>query len=220
MSAAGIAGTGYQTPARGNGHYNVLDFIITQFLATVRGAALVQVKACTNTNDLSPIGTVDVQPLVNQLDGASNAVPHGVIPKLPYCRLQGGINGIICDPAVGDIGIAVFADRDGSNVKKTKAQANPGSFRRNDWADGVYIFTVISSAAPTQYVQFTADGMNIADKNGNKIITSASGWSWTDANGNVLVSGSAGLTYNGKNIGDTHMHSGVSTGSGDTGPPV
>lgn len=227
MSSGGIAGTGYQTPSKGNGHFNALDFIISQYLATVRGAAIVQVKACTNTNDLSPIGTVDVQPLVNQLDGASNAVPHGTIPKLPYCRVQGGINGIICDPAVGDIGIAVFADRDISNVKKTKAQANPGSYRRNDWADGVYLFTVISSAPPQQYVQFTADGINITDKNGNTIVTNSDGITINgvlfDQSGNMsgvgTLDASGEGTYNGHTVG-AHQHAGGTIGSGETDPPT
>jgi hypothetical protein len=37
--------------------------------------------------------------------------------------------------------------------------------------------------------------------------------------GNFAFVGSS-LTHNGKNIGSTHAHSGVTTGGGDTGAPV
>lgn len=40
----------------------------------------------------------------------------------------------------------------------------------------------------------------------------------TNVNGNVSTTGT--LTNNGKNVGSTHKHSGVSTGSGQTGNPV
>ena len=34
-----------------------------------------------------------------------------VIHNVPYMRIQGGANGIILDPAIGDIGIATVCDR-------------------------------------------------------------------------------------------------------------
>jgi hypothetical protein len=37
-------------------------------------------------------------------------------------------------------------------------------------------------------------------------------------NGNIATTGT--ITNNGKNIGSTHEHSGVTTGSGNTGAPI
>ena len=116
--------------------------------------------ACTNEGDLSPVGFVDIMPLVNQIDGKGNPTPHVTIYNIPYLRLQGGTNALILDPQVGDIGIAVFASRDISKIKSTKAQANPGSGRSYDFADGLYLGGVLN-AVPQQYVRFSSSGIEI-----------------------------------------------------------
>jgi hypothetical protein len=124
---------------------------------------------------------VDVMPLVSQVDGNNNTQRHGVVYGLPYFRIQGGANAVICDPVVGDIGYVVVSDRDISSVKSNAAkitgsanpsssnQVTPGSSRRNDLADGVYVGGILN-ATPKQYIQFTATGITIADMNGNQII--------------------------------------------------
>jgi hypothetical protein len=83
---------------------------------------------------------------------------------LPYLRVQGGANAIIIDPQPGDIGIAVFASRDITNVKSTKAQANPGSFRTHDFSDGMYIGGLLNGV-PTQYIKFSDTGIEIVSPN-------------------------------------------------------
>jgi hypothetical protein len=67
------------------------------------------------------------------------------------------------------------ADRDISSVKATMGQANPGSARQYDFADGVYIGGLLGSTPPTQYVAFTETGIQIEDSNGNSIQTSPTG---------------------------------------------
>lgn len=107
--------------------YNRIYFAISQAIAKVQTATLVQIMAVTNAGEVDPVGFVDIMPLVNQVDGNGNPTPHVTIYNIPYLRIQGGTNAIIIDPQVGDIGIAVFTSRDISKVKSTKAQANPGS---------------------------------------------------------------------------------------------
>src|SRR5258706_5711696 len=99
---------------------------------------MVKVKGCTNAGGTTPDGFDDLLPLVNQVEGAGNAEPHGTIYHCPYFRLQGGANAIVIDPQVGDIGWAGFADRDISSVIANKGKANPGSRRMFDMADAVY----------------------------------------------------------------------------------
>lgn len=140
--------------------YNAQAFLIWQILRSISGARLVKVMSVTNAGDVSPVGFVDVQPLVNQLDGWNNAVAHGTVYHLPYFRLQGGTNAVIIDPQVGDIGVAVIEDRDISSVKANKGQANPGSKRIFDLADGLYMGGFLNGK-PVQYVQFSAAGINI-----------------------------------------------------------
>ena len=150
------------------GVYNNLRFVIAQALSLVQTSTIVKVIACSNDGDVSPVGTVDVQILVNQVNGQMVGTPHLTMYGLPYLRIQGGANAIIMDPQPGDIGIAIFASRDITKVKATKAEANPGSFRTHDFADGMYLGGLLN-AAPSQYVQFTSSGINVVSSNEVKI---------------------------------------------------
>ena len=149
---------GAASQATGGDNTNLQAFLIWQILRSISGAKLVKVMAVTNNGGVSPVGFVDVQPLVNQLDGWNNATPHGTVYHLPYFRLQGGTNAVIIDPQVGDIGVAVVEDRDISSVKATTAQANPGSKRIFDIADGLYMGGFLNGA-PTQYIQSSSTGI-------------------------------------------------------------
>jgi hypothetical protein len=151
---------GTRQPEDSSSEYNAMLFVVRQALANCNHVALVQVQAVTSAGELAPAGRVDVLPLVNQLDGQGNAVPHGLLNDLVYLRLQGGANAVIMDPAVGDIGIAVFADRDISAVTATSAQANPGSARQFSMSDGIYLGGVLSST-PEQFVRFSDEGIEI-----------------------------------------------------------
>ena len=110
--------TGVQQPGDGAGDFGAISFLIRQILSRFNTATLVKVVSCTNAGGVSPVGMVDVQPLINQMDGAGNGIDQGVLHNLPYLRIQGGSNAIIIEPQPGDIGIAVFASRDISKVKK------------------------------------------------------------------------------------------------------
>lgn len=218
---------GTKKPTDGSSEYNALRFLMQSMLATLRTATLVRIVSCTNGGGLSPVGFVDVQPLVNQLDGFGNAVPHVTVYRLPYLRIQGGANAVIIDPQPGDIGVAVFADRDISSVKATKAQANPGSARMFDMADGMYVGGMLNGT-PAQYVQFTDGGINVVSP--AKITLSAP---VIELDGQ-LVQGQGGhggdavlqgpvtvvedLTAAGVSV-STHTHGGVQPGSSNTAEP-
>jgi len=195
---------GYQGAAdanSGQGDYNSTVFVVEQVLSRVNTATLVKIVSVTNSGGLSPVGFVDVQPLVNQVDGADNATFHGVVHSLPYCRIQGGGNAIILDPQPGDIGIAIFADHDLSNINATKAQANPGSGRRFSMSDGLYIGGVLNGV-PSQYVQFNASGITIVTPNnvvvhaGGNVTATASGSLTATAGTTATITAPSGLTIN------------------------
>lgn len=202
---------GAQDIFSGAGEYNAMLFQIQAVLAGRNQSALVQIVAVTNSGGLSPVGFVDVLPLVNQLDGNGNMMPHDVVHNLPYFRIQGGTDAVIIDPKIGDIGCAVFADRDISSVKATKKQANPGSHRRADMADGMY-FGGFLNGAPTQYVRFSSAGINIVSPTAVTIsaptINSSGTWTHTGS----IING-------GKHIDSTHTHGGVATGGSNTATP-
>ena len=142
------------------GEFDRIAFMVQQALGKMQTATLVRVESCTNEGGVTPVGLVDVTPLLTQLDAQGNPTPHVTIHNVPYFRLQGGANGIIIDPVAGDIGVCVFASRDISKVKSTKKQANPGSFRQYSFSDGMYLGGMLNGT-PTQYIQFSAAGIRI-----------------------------------------------------------
>lgn len=220
-----------------------MDFIIRNALSGLRTAMPVKVIAVTNTGGVSPIGSVDVQPLVSAVDGNNVLWDHGIIHNVPYMRIQGGANGIILDPVVGDIGIATVCDRDISTVKNTQAISAPGSNRKNDMSDMVYLMTILG-AAPTQYIQFNSSGITILSPTKvtinapnvevdastactinspsivlNGAVSQGSGSYAGNATfgGSMTVTGD--VTAEGTSV-HTHKHGGVQTGGGQTGVPV
>lgn len=229
---------GQKKPNDSTGEYNAQLFLIRQVLDTRNHVAVVKVVAVNAPLGLALAGTVDVQPLVNQLDGQGNAVPHGVINNLPYFRAQGGANAVIIDPEVGDLGVAVICDRDTSAVQETKGAANPGSKRRNDWADGIY-FGGLLNGIPEQYMLFQASGIKIFSP--TKILLESqeielkapvvkinASSSTTITTPTLQLNGSMTATGNittpnvifagGKSLA-AHTHGGVQTGGGTTGGP-
>lgn len=241
-------------PKNGQSQNNRLTYIIQGLLTRVRTCMPVQVVACTNDGGVSPVGTVTIKPLVGQVDGDGNVIDHGQLYNVPYLRIQGGANGVILDPEPGDIGLAAFCDRDISVVKKSGAAGPPGSRRRHDMSDAVYIGTIIG-AAPAQYVRFHAGGIVIHSPTKVRIeapvveVAAATSCTVTTpvatvnastsatvttptlnlSATNILSSGSwdhsGSFTATGAVIGQgtnlhTHIHSGVSTGGGNTGQPV
>ena len=220
MAADEQAFTGLADLKDANGEWNRLQFAIRSVMNKMVTSSLVLVKAVGD-------GTVDVQPMVAQVDGAGNAVPHGTVHNLPVWQLQGGASAVIVKPVVGDIGLAVFTSTDSSGVKRSKAPTTPGSARRFDWADGIYLGGVLN-AVPTQFLQMDETGVTITAGDGLPVTINAPGGlnivaPTTAIAGDVTVTGDLttgpGSTFNGKSF-DTHTHGGVTTGGGTSGPPV
>ena len=196
--------------------FGALSFLINQTMNGRNFAQLVKIIKVINAGELTTTGFVDVMPLVNQLDGQDNAVPHGVVYNLPYFRVQGGANAVIIDPQVGDIGLAVFADRDISAVKASKAQANPGSMRRGSYADGLYLGGFLNGA-PSQVVRFTSDGIHVTSPTAVHIVapTINSDGDWRHT-GKIMAS--IDVIADGVSL-KTHTHGGVSPGGSSTAEP-
>lgn len=194
------------------------------------------------------MGRIDVQPLAQQTDSAGNVVALPVLYGLPYLRWQGGASAVILDPAVGDIGLACFADRDVSAVVASGQQSPPGSNRRFSLSDGFYMGATLN-AEPTQYLQFDpANGVTLNSPtaikaqigtdanaarivmNGSGIVLSFGGHSITINSSGVAISGAvtgdstATFTgegmFNGGHTVSQHTHGGVSSGSSNTAMPT
>jgi len=193
--------------------YKLAGFVVQQMLLKASFCAPVMVKSVSTSGGVSPIGRVSIQPIVQQLDGDRNVVDHGIIHNVPYLRIQGGSNAVILDPQIGDIGIAVFCDRDISVVKSTSTIAPPGSDRTNHMADAVYLSTIIGTA-PSQYVRFSDAGIEVVSPVKVHIQAPAGKFDIDTLD----INGSA-LRHNGVSIGSTHTHTGVTPGGGSSGVP-
>lgn len=170
---------GQQQPSSGTSDLNAQQFIFQRLLTGVWTCMPVQVMAVTNDGGVSAIGTVDIQPLVHQIDGNGNATPHKTIYGANYLRVQGGKNAIILDPQVNDIGIAVFAQRDMSALKASVSGGQnqnsgvatvPGSRRTFSASDAIYLYTIMTltqnpDQTPDQYIQFNTDGIQVVSPN-------------------------------------------------------
>jgi len=77
------SGYGQQIPTDGGSGFNQIAFIIKQMMAKLAVMKLVQVQAVHSNGPLAAAGTVDVLPLVSQVDGNFNTTPHGVVYGLP-----------------------------------------------------------------------------------------------------------------------------------------
>ncbi len=215
--------------------FNAVSFIAQMLINGMATATLVKVVSSTNNGGLSPVGLVDIQPLINQVDGFGNAIPHSIIHNCPYLRLQGGSNAIILDPVAGDTGIAIFSDKDMSKVVNaqlanggsTASQANPDSARRFSFADGLYLGGVLNGT-PVQYIRYSESGITITSTTEviinapvitlNGAVTATSTLDVTTSVTSPLVSGTTDVIFGGKSAG-THTHGGVEEGSGHTDGP-
>ncbi|WP_267550394.1 Gp138 family membrane-puncturing spike protein [Rhizobium rhizogenes] len=196
--------------------YNARDFHIRQKIGEVRTLVPVKVIA-VHGGGVGPAPTIDVQPLINQIDGQGNQTPHGIIYGIPVSRSQGGGNTIINDPKAGDLGHMSVADRDMSALKANKGQtSNPGSYRMHDLADGVYHGNLFNQAAPDQYIHFRDDGITLADRNGNIIETKPGSIAMT---GNLTVTGEVTAGFGGGDAVTLQGHTHPTTPPGPEAPP-
>lgn len=233
---------GFADPNAGLGEFNRIAFVVQQVLAKLHTCLPVKVVAVTG-GGLAPVGYVDILPLVQQLGADGTPTDHGIICNVPYFRLQGGSNAVIIDPVVNDIGMACFASRDISVFKNARGKSRPGSARKHDMSDALYIGGVLNGT-PTQYIQFSASGVKIysptlveidAPQVNVNATTSATVTTPTAAinatTSAAVTAPSITLGANGQTlhslVNDTfqaifnaHVHSGVTTGGGNSGAPT
>lgn len=243
-----MADTGsYFNPAAGANPLTAWAFAFRAAMAQVRTTIPVRVDA-VHGGGLAPVGRVDVQPLIQQMDSAGNVMALPVLYGLPYLRWQGGASAVILDPAVGDIGLVCFADRDVSAVIASGKQSAPGSNRRFSLADGFYMGATLN-AEPTQYLQFDPDsGITLnspktiteeigTDSNAARVVMNSSGIVLSFG-GNSITINSSGIaisgpvtgdntatfdkegTFNGGHTVSAHVHPGVQSGSSNTAQPT
>lgn len=213
------------------------QFIILKLLRSVHTCTLVKVLAVRPTAGM--VGFVDVQPLILETDTAGVVIPQSPIFNVPYTRYQGGPSAVILDPAVGDNGLAIFAERDITNIKKTQQAGPAATDRVHSSADGLYIGGVLN-ADPTQWVKFLPGAAGIDVHTPGTLTGSAGSGLTLNVTGNATITATGSAVIQAASIvlkstgaalhnllntlfsnwAATHTHSGVTTGSGTSGAPT
>ena len=195
--------------------FNALKFLVKQVANENWTITLVKVITVQGGGvDVPP--TVDVQPLVNEVDGYGNQTEHGTIYGLPVFRLQGGVSAFIMDPLAGDIGVMACASRDISSVVTNQAPSSPGSLRTFDPADGIYFGGLLGQSAPTNYIQLTQNALNI--QIGSVALVIDGSTVKVTIGAQVVTFSSTGLNINGIDFA-THYHFVAGT-PGNSGPAL
>ena len=216
---------------------NSMEFFIRSLISQVVSTSLpVVVTAVERKGEDAGAGYVTVKPLLQPRNNSGDGLEVTTIPKLPYFRLQHGKAAIICDPKVGDIGLAVVAKHDISNINGTTTPKVPATYRKFDPSDSFYIGGFWGKA-PEVFIHLEDEG-TIKIKAPTKITMDApecevnASTSFTvnsaqiNLNGPISGGGSGGAdaTFSGdvtaKNISLTsHTHTGVQSGNSSTGAP-
>ena len=189
---------GQKELATENSEFNKVSFVIKMAMAKINVATLVQVVAVyPGTGSPDECGSVDVLPLVGLVDGAGAIWPQTTVFGLPYFRLQGGTAAVIVDPVVGDVGLAVFCDKDMTSIKATNGQAGaPPTARRFDMADGFYVGGWMPTVEPTTFVQLQPNGTVSVTTPANSIVLNSSSVTMAMGSDSVVLTG-GGITLNG-----------------------
>jgi hypothetical protein len=147
---------------------------------------------------------------------------YPILVDCPIFTLSGG-NGLITMPITkGDSCLVLFNDRDIDRWFQSGQINPPQTARKHSFSDGLAIVGFRNSL--NKISNYLSDGINI-EYNGNKIVLQSDKISLSVGSSKIEITASGIsitgiLTNNGKIVGDTHIHSGVTTGGGVTGAVV
>ena len=174
--------------------YNGLIYIINSIISNrVRGAEIVRVIA--NNGD----GTIDVLPVIKNVDASENAIQETPIFGVKYMEWQYGINAFQAEPAVGDIGLLVVCTKDTKNVK-SGIVGDLGSF---ELESGIYFGGLKGLNQPaTQFIKMDENGIEITTPK-SLIVNATENVEVNGVDVSVNASGKANIVASEVNLGGT-----------------
>ncbi len=187
--SAGASGNGDsqnvgQLPLTGqNSPLNQHAFLHRQIQGEQRTHFAAEIVAVHNRNSMTKPCTVDIRPVLSDVDGLGQAQKPDVIYGVPVPRNQSGDSVIINDPNVGDRAHFSVFDRDHSSAQASDWKSgNPGSFRRSTLSDAVFHAVLPREAQEVkQFIRFDAGdgGVTVQDRHNNTFSSNkADGWNF------------------------------------------
>lgn len=179
-----------------------------------------------------------VQLMITQVMKGGETLALPPLVDVPVGFYRGGGFCVTVPVKAGDEGLVIFAERCIDGWYVSGRQSAPLDTRFHDYSDA--FFLPQGSSQPNRIPAYSADSLSMQTDDGTTFIRIKPGKILMQGDiehtgnrtqqGNSLVNGdhsvkgnseSSGGTikHNGKDIGDTHTHSGVETGGGNTGAP-
>ena len=147
-------------------------------------------------------------------DGAE--LERALAVNVPVLFPAGGGYTMLLPLRAGDRGMMIFSERGLTEFKRTGELSTPDIARFFDQSDAVFIPADFGHPAATPA---STSGLCLQTHNGESAIILESDTITLKTSGTVVIE-SAGLTHNVTDVGDSHTHSGVTTGGGNTGTPT
>lgn len=180
--------------------------------------------------------TVTLRPAVKSVqrmqDGSQKIVSLPLLPDVPVHFPSGGGATLTFPIKKGDEALAMFASRSVDSWYQSGSEQQQLDARMHDLSDAFAIIgfrskpRALSGVSETETQLRSEDGQHSVSLNPTTGITLKSGTltlglspTGMTFNGNINITGGGTIMHNGKNIGSTHTHGGVTPGAGSTGAP-
>lgn len=184
-----------------------------------------QVGEIVSFNSSTQTAEVQIK-MLKMINGELKSYP--ILIDCPCVILGGGEGRITFPIQAGDSCLVLFNDRDIDNWYSGGQTMQPRTDRTHCFSDAIALVGIRNKQ--TQISDYLSNGAEFkygssTIKLENGKITVDNGSATITVNGaNISLVGNVSITgnfiVNGKNVGDTHMHSGVTPGTGNTGGVV
>lgn len=155
--------------------------------------------------------TIDVKPVINRVvEGESIELP--VFADVPPIFLGGGSSSLSMPIAVDDYALLIFTERCFDRWWAGQDFQRPLELRMHDYSDG-FALVGLKPEASALSIPDVMTLVGDVEHTGNLTITGS-----LNVSGNITVTG-GDVVADGVSL-KTHVHSGVTTGGGTSGPPV
>lgn len=194
----------------------VMTDVLQNFLRGVDDMIPAKVVSYDDTTNRATI-----KPLVMLGTTDGQKISRAQLSNIPVFRFGGGGFFIRFPVKPGDFGWLKATDRDMSLIMQRGGLEDwPNTLRQHSFSDGMFFpdtlkSWVIDGANADALVIQSLDGSVCVSLHSGKVRIEAAD---IEVVGNMSVTGT--MTNNGTNVGSTHVHSGVQSGTSNTGGPL
>lgn len=140
------------------------DSLLSNLELFIAGKHFIEIVMVTAVYGEAPNLKVDFLPLVTRTTNTGAPIPNAQVYGASVWRLQRGSSAIIMDPVAGDIGIALYCDKDSDNARRDRISGAPNTTRCHSRIDALYLGGLLNQQ-PDQFIEFADSAINITSPN-------------------------------------------------------